>query len=117
MPERGYSNNRGIAFGVNSVAGPIRFVPKVSEMFVSPGGWTTHPPEDLQEAPLEVSEFCLIEKGVQEQAWEEAFTRSKDRVLNNRESMEKIRAENNAVLDKALDVVVQPVNLDLPPKA
>lgn len=115
----GYSNNRGIAYGVNSIDGPIILSPDANDRFVRPGGRSTFLPEDLREGQvlLGIDEFHSIKKGVQEQAWEEAFTQSKGMVIDNRESMQKIRAERNAVLDKALDVVVQPINLDTPPKA
>lgn len=108
-------DDRGIAFGVNSVEGPIWFTLEVNKQFVGWGG-ITQVPEDLQkgEASLDTSSLIPVGKDMLE-PWEEAFARSKNVVLNNQRRMEEIRGERNANLDKALDVVSQPVNLDAPP--
>lgn len=109
-------NDLGIAFGVNSVKGPIWFSAKVNKQLAW-GGNMAHVPEDLQKgnALLDTSDLFPVEESMLEQ-WEEAFTRSKNVVLDNQRRMEEIRDKRNATLDKALDVVSQPVNLDAPQK-
>ena len=88
---------------------------EVNKQLVGWGG-ITHVPEDLGKgnALLDTSDLIPVDERVLEE-WEEAFTRSKNVVLNNQRLMEKIRDERNATLDKAIDVVSQPINLDAPP--